>query len=129
MMTKNIWLYIFVLLKVRMRPPYAQWRYKLDVLVDGRPIYFDRYPQKIQHFPGVTVYTPSNILNQSHVVMMFQSGAGVEVLENKHYMACRVYLPWEFINQTRGQLKVTSTLDSGIDLAPGTFGKNIKRSP
>ena len=97
--------YIFGFLKVRMRPPYAQWRYKLDVLVDGRPIYFDRYPQKIQHFPGVTVYTPSNILNQSHVVMMFQSGAGVEVLENKHYMACRVYLPWEFINQTRGQLK------------------------
>ena len=98
-------IFLFCFLKVRMRPPYAQWRYKLDVLVDGRPIYFDRYPQKIQHFPGVTVYTPSNILNQSHVVMMFQSGAGVEVLENKHYMACRVYLPWEFINQTRGQLK------------------------
>jgi len=33
---------------------------------------FFRYPQKIQHFPGVTVYTPSNILNQSHVVIMFQ---------------------------------------------------------
>ena len=29
--------------------------------------------------------------------MMFESGAGVEVLENKHYMAVRVYLPWEFI--------------------------------
>ena len=43
------------------------------------------------------VYTPSNILNQSHVVVMFQSGAGVEVIENKHYMAARVYLPWEFI--------------------------------
>jgi len=88
--------------EVRMRQPYAQWRYKLDVIVDGRYIYFDRYPQKIQHFPGVTVYTPSNILNQSHVVVMFQSGAGVEVLENKHYMAARVFLPWEFINQTRG---------------------------
>jgi len=88
--------------EVKMRQPYAQWRYKLDVIVDGRYIYFDRYPQKIQHFPGVTVYTPSNILNQSHVVIMFQSGAGVEVLENKHYMAARVFLPWEFINQTRG---------------------------
>lgn len=33
---------------------------------------------------------------------MFKSGAGVEVLENKHYMAARVFLPWEFINQTRG---------------------------
>ena len=63
----------------------------------GRYIYFDRDPQKIQHFKGVTVYTPSMILNQSHVVMMFQSGAGVEVLENKGYMAARVYLPWTFI--------------------------------
>ena len=45
----------------------------------------------------MTVYTPSNILNQSQVIMMFQSGAGVEVLENAHYMAARVYLPWEFI--------------------------------
>lgn len=88
--------------EVRMRPPYAQWRYKLDVIVDGRYIYFDRHPQKIQHFPGVTLYTPSNILNQSHVVMMFKSGAGVEVIENKHYMASRVFLPWTFINQTRG---------------------------
>ena len=43
------------------------------------------------------IYTPSQILNQSHVVMMFKSGAGVEVIENKHYMACRVFLPWEFV--------------------------------
>lgn len=88
--------------EVRLRPLHAQWRYKLDVLVDKQPIYFDRQPQKIQHFPGVTLYTPSQILNQSHVVMMFKSGAGVEVIENKHYLAARVYLPWEFINQTRG---------------------------
>eukprot|EP00095_Tigriopus_kingsejongensis_P008816 maker-scaffold1015_size70757-snap-gene-0.10 protein:Tk08816 transcript:maker-scaffold1015_size70757-snap-gene-0.10-mRNA-1 annotation:"hypothetical protein DAPPUDRAFT_305821" len=43
--------------EVRLRPEYAQWRYKLDVLVDSQPIYFDRYPQKIQHFPGVTNQT------------------------------------------------------------------------
>ena len=67
-------------------------------------LYFDRYPQKIQHFQGVTVYTPSNILNQSHVVMMFQSGAGVEVIENKQYMAARVFLPWEFIVSLRFHL-------------------------
>jgi len=88
--------------EVRMRPPYAQWRYKLDVIVDGRHIYFDRDPQKIQHFPGVTVYAPSQILNQSHIIIMFQSGAGVEVMENMHYMAARTFLPWQFINQTRG---------------------------
>ena len=43
------------------------------------------------------IYSPSNILNQSQVIVMFKSGAGVEVLESKHYMAARVYLPWEFI--------------------------------
>ena len=30
--------------EVRLRPRYAQWRYKLDVLVDQQPIYFDRIP-------------------------------------------------------------------------------------
>lgn len=49
-------------------------------------------------FPtGVTVYQPSLILNQSEIIMMFQSGVGVEVVENKGYMAARVYLPWEYI--------------------------------
>ena len=32
--------------------------------------------------------------------MMFKSGAGVEVIENKHYMAARVFLPWEFVVST-----------------------------
>jgi len=120
--------------EVRMRQPYAQWRYKLDVLVDGRYIYFDRYPQKIQHFPGVTVYTPSNILNQSHVVIMFQSGAGVEVIENKHYMATRVYLPWTFINQTRGLMGNWTfdqlddfTLPEGTEKSFGTDRTQLSR--
>lgn len=43
------------------------------------------------------MYTPSHVLNQSEVIMMFQSGAGVEVIENKGYMTTRVYLPWTFI--------------------------------
>ena len=67
-----------------MRPYWAQWRYKLDVLVDQEPIYFDRYPQKIQHFPGVTVYTPSNILNQSHVIAMFQVIARCMIYMGQH---------------------------------------------
>ena len=53
--------------------------FRLDVVVDGRPIYFDRYPQKVQHFQGVTVYTPSNILNQSQVAVMLC-----------HVMSCHV---------------------------------------
>lgn len=48
-------------------------------------------------FLGVTVYTPTYILNQSEVIVMFDSGAGLEVVENKGYMTGRVYLPWTFI--------------------------------
>jgi hypothetical protein len=46
---------------------------------------------------GVTVYTPTNIQNQSHVIAMFESGAGVEVIENKGHMTVRVYLPMTFL--------------------------------
>ena len=38
--------------EVRMRPTTGQWRYHLDVIVDGKFFYFDRYPQKIQIFKG-----------------------------------------------------------------------------
>lgn len=43
------------------------------------------------------MYTPSYILNQSEVVIMFNSGAGVEVVENSGHMTVRVFMPWEFI--------------------------------
>ncbi|GLH01111.1 Uncharacterized protein GBIM_07324 [Gryllus bimaculatus] len=89
-------------IEIRVRPEHARWRYHLDVFADGRRVYFDRDSLKTQHFRGVIVYTPSYILNQSEVIVMFQSGAGVEVVENKGYLSCRVYLPWSFINQTRG---------------------------
>ncbi|KAJ9599568.1 hypothetical protein L9F63_009966 [Diploptera punctata] len=90
------------IIEVRLRPKDAQWRYHLDVFSDGRRIYFDRPSKRIQHFPGVTVYMPSYILNQSQIVIMFESGAGVEVVENEGFMTTRVYLPWSFMNETRG---------------------------
>ncbi|XP_017783258.1 PREDICTED: protein mesh isoform X2 [Nicrophorus vespilloides] len=89
-------------IEVRRRPADASWRYRLDVLANGRRIYFDRPSLKVQHFPGVLVYTPFYILNQSEVIMMFDSGAGVEVIENQGYLTARTFLPWKFINQTRG---------------------------
>lgn len=46
---------------------------------------------------GVTVYTPTSILNQSHVIIMFQSGAGLEVVENNRHMSARVYLPLSYM--------------------------------
>ncbi|XP_060531406.1 protein mesh isoform X2 [Cylas formicarius] len=89
-------------IEVRRRPEYARWRYRLDVLADGQRIYFDRPSLKFQHFPGVTVYTPTYILNQSEVIIMFDNGAGVEVLDNQGFLTARVYLPWSFINKTVG---------------------------
>uniref|UniRef100_A0A0K8UMU0 Extracellular domains-containing protein CG31004 n=1 Tax=Bactrocera latifrons TaxID=174628 RepID=A0A0K8UMU0_BACLA len=89
-------------IEVRLRPKFARWRYALDVLADGRRIYFDRESMRFQHFDGVTVYTPTYLLNQSQVVVMFDSGVGVEVVENEGFMTGRVYLPWDFINKTAG---------------------------
>lgn len=37
------------------------------------------------------------VLNQSEIVIMFASGAGVEVVENKGFMSARVYLPWTYM--------------------------------
>lgn len=85
------------IIEVRVRPRHAQWRYRLDVFADGRRIYFDRPSLKFQSFFGVTVYTPTYILNQSEVVIMFSSGAGVEVVENAGHLTARVYLPWTYI--------------------------------
>lgn len=84
-------------IEVRLRPKHAQWRYRLDVFADNRRVYFDRKSIKFQHFPGVVVYTPSNILNQSEVIIMFDTGAGVEVVENEGFMTARVYLPWTYL--------------------------------
>lgn len=87
-------------IEVRLRPKFARWRYALDVLADGRRIYFDRESMRFQHFDGVTVYTPTYLLNQSQIVVMFDSGVGVEVVENEGFMTGRVYLPWDFIVST-----------------------------
>lgn len=93
---------ISAVVEVKARPIDAIWRYHLDVIVDGQRVYFDRYSQKIQQFRECVVYTPSNILNQSHVVIMFASGAGVEVMENRGFLGTRIYLPLSFANITRG---------------------------
>ncbi|CAH1106298.1 unnamed protein product [Psylliodes chrysocephalus] len=88
--------------EIRRRPLDSRWRYRLDVIADNRRLYFDRPSLKFQHFQGVTIYTPTYILNQSEVLIMFDNGAGVEVLDNQGYMSARVFLPWSFINKTVG---------------------------
>lgn len=39
-------------IEVRLRPSYAQWRYRLDVFANGKRVFFDRKSLKVQHFPG-----------------------------------------------------------------------------
>ncbi|XP_392408.3 protein mesh isoform X2 [Apis mellifera] len=89
-------------IEVRLRPKHAQWRYRLNVFANKQPVFFDRPAIKFQHFTGVVVYTPTYILNQSQVIIMFDTGAGVEVIENEGYMSARVYLPWTYLNKTKG---------------------------
>ncbi|KAG5897040.1 hypothetical protein JTB14_021760 [Gonioctena quinquepunctata] len=91
-----------IAVEVRRRPLDSRWRYRLDVIADNRRLFFDRPSLKFQHFQGVTIYTPTYILNQSEVIIMFDNGAGVEVLDNQGYMTARVFLPWSFINKTVG---------------------------
>ncbi|KAG7171855.1 mesh-like [Homarus americanus] len=112
--------------EVRQRPTDAIWRYHLDVIVDGQRVYFDRYSQKIQQFRECVVYTPSNILNQSHVIIMFASGAGVEVMENMGFLGTRIYLPLSFANITRG-LFGNWTFDPADDfvLPDGSEGPSV----
>lgn len=39
-------------MEVRVRPSYAQWRYRLDVIVDQRYVYFDTFSRHVQNFKG-----------------------------------------------------------------------------
>ncbi|XP_026668538.1 protein mesh isoform X2 [Ceratina calcarata] len=89
-------------IEVRIRPKHSQWRYRLDVFANSRRVYFDRPALKVQHFTGVVVYTPTSILNQSEVIIMFDTGAGIEVVENEGYMSVRAFLPWSYLNKTKG---------------------------
>ncbi|XP_045479258.1 protein mesh isoform X3 [Harmonia axyridis] len=91
------------IIEVRLRPKEARWRYRLDVIANKeKRLFFDRPSLKFQHFSGLTVYTPTYNLNQSEVIIMLDSGAGVEVVESMGFMSARVYLPWTFINKTLG---------------------------
>jgi hypothetical protein len=54
---------------------------------------------------------------------MFESGAGVEVVENKGHLTARVYLPMTFLNQTRGLFGNWSGLiDDDFVLPDGSSG-------
>lgn len=85
-----------VVIEVRLRSKQSI-RYRLDVFINGKRTYFDKPSMKQQFFKGVAVYTPVDVLNQSTVIVMLESGVGVEMKENLGLMSVLVYLPWNFI--------------------------------
>ncbi|GFR10451.1 protein mesh [Trichonephila clavata] len=88
----------------RVRPTKARWQYQLFVVVDNEYVYFPDQNLRVQYFKGVTLFQPLVMYNMSHIVAMFDSGAGIEVTVRKGHMATRVYLPDTFKNKTRGLL-------------------------
>lgn len=71
----------------------------MDVLVDGFPCYFDTPELKLQKFKGVTLRSPERNHNQSEIQVMFDSGAGLMVMEAHGLLSVMVLLPPEF-NET-----------------------------
>lgn len=92
------------IVEFRIRPLAARWRYHLYVLVDNEYIFWWDKSMQVQNFRGVTLYQPAGIQNMSHIIAMFDSGAGVEVMSIDGYMTTHVYLPSDFQGVTGGLL-------------------------
>lgn len=88
----------------RIRPLAARWRYHIYVVVDNEYIFWWDKSMQVQNFRGVTLYQPAGIQNMSHIIAMFDSGAGVEVMSIDGFMTTHVYLPGDFQGITGGLL-------------------------
>jgi hypothetical protein len=88
----------------RIRPLAARWRYHIYVLVDNEYIFWWDKSMQVQNFRGVTLYQPAGIQNMSHIIAMFDSGAGVEVMSIDGFMTTHIYLPADFQGITGGLL-------------------------
>jgi hypothetical protein len=74
------------------------------VIVDKEYVFFWDDSLRVQNFRGVTLYQPAGIQNMSHIIAMFDSGAGVEVMSTNGRMIVHTYLPVTFLNGTTGLL-------------------------
>lgn len=85
------------IVEFRVRPIAASWRYQMYVIVDKEYVYWWDETMRVQNFRGVTLYQPAGIQNMSHVIAMFDSGAGVEVTAIHGRMTVHVYAPYTFM--------------------------------
>ncbi len=81
----------------RLRPAAARWRYHMYVIVDKEYVFWWDESMRLQNFRGVTLYQPAGIQNMSHIIAMFDSGVGVEVMTNEGHLTVHVYAPYTFL--------------------------------
>ena len=67
------------------------------VIVDKEYVFWWDESMRVQNFRGVTLYQPAGIQNMSHIIAMFDSGAGVEVMTYQGHLTVHVYAPYTFI--------------------------------
>lgn len=103
------------IVEFRIRPLAARWRYHIYVLVDNEYIFWWDKSMQVQNFRGVTLYQPAGIQNMSHIIAMFDSGAGVEVQSIDGFLTTHVYLPADFQSITGGLLGNYSRFGNSID--------------
>lgn len=93
------------ILEFRIRPEGCRWFYQMFMIADKEYLYYWDDNMRTIHTRGVSIYQPSGIRNMSHLIAMFDSGAGVEVLVNSiGSLVLHVYLPMTYLNSTKGLL-------------------------
>ncbi|KAH9406628.1 hypothetical protein TYRP_013610, partial [Tyrophagus putrescentiae] len=93
------------IVEFRIRPDGCRWFNQMFLIADKEYLYYWDDNMRTIHTRGVTVYQPSGIRNMSHMIAMFDSGAGVELLINPAgTLTLHVYLPNTYVNATKGLL-------------------------
>ncbi|CAJ0931492.1 unnamed protein product, partial [Mesorhabditis belari] len=95
------------------RKSMRRWRYRMDVIVDGTPRYFDMPFWKYQQFNRLSVRNPLQNMNQSEVVVMTQSGVGIRIGESYGMLDVMVTLPPNYNSTCRpGQTMANQNLQT-----------------
>ena len=82
--------------EMRVRPSAARFMYQMYLILDKEYLVWDS-SLPLLNFKGVTLYRPNGIYNMSHIIAMFDSGAGVEVISVQGHLTVHVYAPKTFL--------------------------------